>query len=1062
VESSTDEARFNAAGKTSVAEAGSSVVQEAADGSARGTRAQDGRHVATPFRGTAAVMQSLEADLRQHVRGEVRFDQASKALYASDASNYRQVPLAVVVPADVDDLLATVAVCRRNDVPFLPRGGGTSQNGQCVNVAVVADASKYVNRVVSVDPAARTAIVEPGVVCDTLRDAAEQHGLTFAPDPATHSRCTLGGMIANNSCGAHSVMAGKTVENIEALEIVTYDGARFWVGPTADDELERVIAAGGRQGEIYAALKQLRDTYAELIRAKFPQIKRRVSGFNLDQLLPENGFNVARALVGTEGTCAITLQAKVRLVKSPAKRVLLVLGFADIFTAADAVPHFMQCGPIAIEGLDRAIIRGLQARGLKKEEIALLPEGDAWVVLEFGADTQDEAVSQARAAAQYFASGAAGANVSMMLVEERALQAKVWSIRETGASAVALSVDPARPDPVVGWEDAAVDPLRLGDYLRAFQAMVDRYGYETSLYGHFGDGCVHARITFDLRTVEGIATWRRFLREAAELVVEFGGSLSGEHGDGQAKAEFLPMMYGPELMQAMEQFKAIWDPANRLNPGKVVHAYRADENLRMGPAYRPVNLQTRLTFSSQEGDGFQRAVERCIGMGKCRSLEGGTMCPSYRATREEKFSTRGRAHLFWEMLQGEVITGGWQSREVKEALDTCLACKGCKSDCPTHTDMASYKAEFLSHYYETNRRPRQAMFMGRIGEWAPLAARFPRLTNFMTSAPGLGPLGKWIAGVAQTRELPKFARQTYREIARRAARSAGANPAAPIPAAPTVARPKPGAPKPGAPNLGSRKLILWVDTFSDHFSPEIAQAAADVLTQLGWHVVLPKKRLCCGRPLYDFGLLERARELLVNVLDDLADDIAAGVPLVGLEPGCLSVFKDELLKQLPDHAQAKRLSAQTFLFSDFVVREPFEWPKLDAEVVVHGHCHQKALFGMQGDTALLERLGVKWKLLDTGCCGMAGSFGFNAEHQALSEKIGEDKLFPAIRSAAPQTIVLTNGFSCREQIEQGTGRHALHIAQLAQRALAPRSVTPTASKAAAAAAAANSAPQSAV
>jgi Fe-S oxidoreductase len=501
-------------------------------------------------------------------------------------------------------------------------------------------------------------------------------------------------------------------------------------------------------------------------------------------------------------------------------------------------------------------------------------------------------------------------------------------------------------------------------------------------------------------------------------------------------------MYGPELMQAMEQFKAIWDRANRLNPGKVVHAYRADENLRMGPAYRPVNLQTRLTFSSQEGDGFQRAVERCIGMGKCRSLEGGTMCPSYRATREEKFSTRGRAHLFWEMLQGEVITDGWQSREVKEALDTCLACKGCKSDCPTHTDMASYKAEFLSHYYETNRRPRQAMFMGRIGEWAPLAARFPRLTNFMTSAPGLAPLGKWIAGVAQTRELPKFARQTYRDIARRAARNAGANLA--------------------APDVASRKVILWVDTFSDHFSPEIAEAAADVLTQLGWHVVLPKKRLCCGRPLYDFGLLERARELLVNVLDDLADDIAAGVPLVGLEPGCLSVFKDELLKQLPDHAQAKRLSAQTFLFSDFVVREPFDWPGLDAEVVVHGHCHQKALFGMQGDTTLLERLGVKWKLLDTGCCGMAGSFGFNAEHHALSEKIGEDKLFPAIRGAAAQTIVLTNGFSCREQIEQGTGRHALHIAQLAQRALAARSVTPTASTTAAAAAAAHSAPQSAV
>lgn len=1017
MQSSTDETRTKSAGASSARDGtavSESLTREVPGGHVTDTHTE-AQQVATPFHGTEAVLQSLEADLRQRIRGEVRFDRASKALYSSDASNYRQVPLAVVIPADVDDLLATVAVCHRHDVPFLPRGGGTSQNGQCVNVAVVADASKYVNRVVSIDPAERTAIVEPGVVCDRLRDAAEQHGLTFAPDPATHSRCTLGGMIANNSCGAHSVMAGKTVENIEALEIVTYDGARFWAGPTTDDELQRIIAAGGRQGEIYAALKQLRDSYAEQIRAKFPQIKRRVSGFNLDQLLPENGFNVARALVGTEGTCAVTLQAKVRLVKSPAKRVLLVLGFADIFTAADAVPHFMRCGPIAIEGLDRAIIRGLQARGLKKEEIALLPEGDAWVVLEFGADTHDEAVQQAHEAAAYFASGAAGTGVAIKLVEARALQNKVWSIRETGASAVALSVDPARPDPVVGWEDAAVDPLRLGDYLRAFQAMVDRYGYKTSLYGHFGDGCVHARITFDLRTAEGIATWRRFLREAAELVVEFGGSLSGEHGDGQAKAEFLPIMYGPELMRAMAQFKAIWDPANRLNPGKVVHAYRADENLRMGPAYRPVTLQTKLTFASQEGDGFQRAIERCIGMGKCRSLAGGTMCPSYRATREEAYSTRGRAHLFWEMLQGEVITDGWQSREVKEALDTCLACKGCKSDCPTHTDMASYKAEFLSHYHETNRRPRQALFMGQIGEWAPLAARFARLTNFLTSAPGIASLGKWIAGVAQSRALPRFAPHSYRQIARQTGGHVVANP-------------------------GTKKVILWVDTFSDHFSPDVAEAAADVLTRLGWQVVLPRKRLCCGRPLYDFGLLDRARERLMETLDELADDIAAGVPLVGLEPGCLSVFKDELLKQLPDHALAKRLAAQTFLFADFVVREPFDWPRLEAEVMVHGHCHQKALFGMQGDTALLERLGVKWTLLDTGCCGMAGSFGFNAEHHAMSEKIGEDTLFPAIRGAASQTIVLTNGFSCREQIEQGTGRHALHIAQLAQRALAGRGV----------------------
>ncbi|WP_081067619.1 FAD-binding and (Fe-S)-binding domain-containing protein [Burkholderia stagnalis] len=967
---------------------------------------------ATPIEVGQELLDTLAADLRTAVRGEVRFDAGSKALYASDASNYRQVPLGVVVPADAEDLVAALGVCRRFDVPFLTRGGGTSQNGQCVNVAVVADTSKYFNRVVSVDPDAKTAVVEPGVVCDVLRDAAEAHGLTFAPDPATHSRCTLGGMIANNSCGAHSVMAGKTVENVEALEILTYDGARFWVGPTPEPELDAIIAAGGRRGEIYRRLRDLRDRYADRIRNEFPQIKRRVSGFNLDQLLPENGFNVARALVGTEGTCAVTLQAKVRLVHSPSCRVLLVLGFTDIFTAADAVPHYNRFAPIAIEGLDRAIIRGLQARGLKADEIALLPPGDAWVVLEFGADTVDAALAQAREAEAYFNGGGAGPDVSGFVVAEKAKQQKIWSIRETGASAVALSVDPSKPDPIAGWEDAAVDPLRLGDYLRAFQALVDRYGYETCLYGHFGDGCVHARITFDLRSVEGVQVWRGFLREAAQLVVDFGGSLSGEHGDGQAKAEFLPIMYGPELMQAMAEFKAIWDPANRLNPGKVINAYRADENLRLGPAYKPVTLQTKLTFASPEGDGMQRAIERCIGMGKCRSLDGGTMCPSYRATREEKFSTRGRAHLFWEMLQGDVIKDGWNSPEVKEALDACLGCKGCKSDCPTHTDMASYKAEFLSHYYETHRRPRQAMFMGRIGQWAPLASRFPRLMNFMTSTPPLARIGKWIAGIAPRRALPAFAPRPFRAIAKRQGigQRTGATPA-------------------------RNKVILWVDTFNEHFSPDIAAAAADVLTRLGFDVTLPRKRLCCGRPLYDYGLLDEARALLRTAVDELADEIGAGVPVVGLEPGCLSVFKDELLKQLPDEPLAKRLAAQTFLFSDFVAQAEFAWPQLDADVIVHGHCHQKSLFGMKGETALLDKLGVRWTLLDTGCCGMSGSFGFNDAHYELSMKIGEGKLLPLVRQASDDAIVVTNGFSCREQIEHGAGRTPLHIAQLAQRAL---------------------------
>ncbi|HSI56669.1 MAG TPA: FAD-linked oxidase C-terminal domain-containing protein [Ideonella sp.] len=958
---------------------------------------------------TDASWQPLAAALTEALGSAVRFDDGHRAAYASDASNYRQVPIGVVVPKSMEDFITGVGICRRHGAPVLMRGGGTSMNGQTVNVAVVFDLSAFCNGILDLDPAAGTALVEPGVVCDSLRDAAEKHGLTFAPDPSTHSRCTLGGMIANNSCGPHSVMAGKTLENVEALEVMTYDGERFWVGPTPDDELAAIIAAGGRKGDIYRRLRDLRDRYAELIRSKFPDIKRRVSGYNLDQLLPENGFNVARALVGTEGTCALTLQARVRLVKSPSQRVVLVLGFPDIYLAADAVPEYQGFGPIAIEGLDRAIIRGLQARKLRQAEIELLPAGDAWVMIEFGADNLEDARAQAQRAADYFAQRPSGPVPSAWLVADAAMQKRMWSIRETGASATQLSIDPNVPDPQVGWEDAAVDPNRLGHYLREFQALVDRYGYQTSLFGHFGDGCVHARITFNLRTTEGVATFRQFVREAAQLVVDCGGSLTGEHGDGQAKAELLPIMFGEELMQALRDFKRIWDPDNRLNPGKVVDAYRLDENLRMGPAYKVVKLQTRLQFRSAEGDGFQRGVERCVGMGKCRSNQAGTMCPSYRATKEERFSTRGRSRLLWEMLQGDVIKDGWNSQAVKQGLDTCLSCKGCRSDCPTHTDMASYKAEFLSHYYEQHSRPRQALTMGRIGDWAPLAGKLPWLANLMTQTPGLSSIAKLVGGVAAERQMPKFAAKTFRQLARQ---------------------------RHGAAMAGRRKVILWVDTFCEHFHPEVASASVEVLGHAGFQAVLPAAPLCCGRPLYDFGYLDLARAKLQKTLDivgaQMADGDGAPVAVVGLEPGCMSVFKDELLKLFPDDPRARRLSESVWLLGDFLHANGYQPPRYEVDVLVHTHCHQKSLFGSQPDIELLQRMGARATALDSGCCGMAGSFGFNPEHIEISKAVGELVLLPAVRKQAADTVILTNGFSCREQIKQGTGREVMHLAELLQ------------------------------
>ena len=951
---------------------------------------------------------ALAAALRRAVSGEVRFDAGSLAVYAHDASNYRQVPIGVVLPKTVEDIVAAVAVCREHGAPILPRGGGTAQNGQTVNVAVVLDCSKYLNQVLEVDPAARSARVEPGVVCDALRDAAEEHALTFGPDPATHSRCTLGGMIGNNSCGAHSVMAGKTVENVEALEVLTYDGLRLWVGPTSDDEYERIVAGGGRRAEIYTKLKALADKYGELIRTKYPKIKRRVSGYNLDQLLPENGFNVARALVGTEGSCAITLQARTRLVQSPQKRVLLVLGYRDIYVAGDAVPQILPFGPIATEGLDQKIIGGLRVRGLRLADIAKLPAGDAWIMIEFGADTVEAASAQAQALVDHYA-GRPDAP-SHWLIDDPAVAEAIWTIRETAASASALGLEGSR-DPQVGWEDAAVDPMRLGDYLREFQALVDRYGYETSLYGHFGDGCIHARITFDLRTTEGIAKWRGFTEDAAHLVVRYGGSLSGEHGDGQAKAEFLPVMYGPELMQAFREFKAIWDPEGRMNPGKLIDAYRIDENLRYGPGYSPIRFETRMNFTTPEGDGFARSIEHCVGMGKCRSQSGGVMCPSYRVTGEEKYSTRGRSRLFGEMLRGEVVTGGWQSEEVKEALDLCLACKGCKSDCPTHTDMASYKSEFLYHYHQRNRRPIQAWSMGFIHRWARLASKMPRLVNWFTQTPGLNVLAKHLAGIALQRDVPKFAARTFREWFASRAKVATATAASP------------------------RRVILWADTFNNHFHPETALAAVKVLEHAGYEVAIPQAHLCCGRPLYDFGLLDQAEKQLREIMQALAEDIEAGTPIVGLEPACVAVFRDELLKLFPDDPRAGKLALQVRFITEFLVEQGVTFPGLEIDAIVHGHCHQKSVIGMGSDNKLLDAMGVRHTMVESSCCGMSGSFGFDPKHYDLSVKAAELSLLPALRGCGSDTTVVTNGFSCREQIAQLGDRQAVHIVEVMAEAI---------------------------
>ncbi|NKF24405.1 FAD-binding protein [Solimonas sp. C16B3] len=950
--------------------------------------------------------EALAAELRRTTDAEVRFDGGSRALYATDGSIYRQVPIGVVVPRSIDDVVATIAACRRHDAPLLARGGGTSLAGQCCNVAVVVDFSKYLHRVLSIDPGARRARVQPGCVLDVLRDAAEAHALTFGPDPSTHAHNTLGGMIGNDSCGVHSVMSGRTVDNVRSLDIVTYDGVRMTVGPTSDDEYRRIQREGGRRAEIYRALRDLRDRYADEIRRRYPQIPRRVSGFNLDELLPERGFNVARALVGSEGSCVTVLGAELDLVDSPRARSLLVLGYEDVFHAADHVPQILEHGPIGLEGMDHLLIDFMQRKHLHPKNRALLPDGGGWLLVEFGG--RDKADSDQRARALMTALRDADDTPSMKLFDDPDEEKLLWKVREAGLGATAFV--PGEHNTHPGWEDAAVPPARVGAYLREFRQLLSRYDYKAALYGHFGDGCIHCRIDFELATEPGLAKWRAFMNDAADLVVRHGGSLSGEHGDGQVRASLLPKMYGDELMAAFRAFKAIWDPQHRMNPGKKIEPYPMDANLRRGPDFRPPLLRTQFAYPD-DAQSFNHAVGRCVGVGNCRNEHGGVMCPSYRGTREERYSTRGRAHLLFEMTKHGPIDDGFSSDAVHDALDLCLACKGCKQDCPVDVDMATYKAEFMAHHYRRRLRPRSAYSMGLIWWWSRLATHLPRLANFILQAPGLGRLAKRIGGIAVQRAMPRYATQSFVQWFR-------SRRATPLPA-------------------GAREVLLWPDTWNNFFHPAPLQAAVRVLEAAGCRVRIPDVPLCCQRPLYAEGMLDLARRELGRVLDALAVDLARGVTVVGLEPSCIASFRDELPRLFPADERARRLAAQSLLLSEFLDGIGWEPPPFTHSLVVQAHCHHHASLDVDAERRLLERLGGRINWLDGGCCGMAGSFGFRASTYALSQTIGEHAVLPAVRAASHDTIVLANGFSCREQISQGTGRQALTLAEILDMALPP-------------------------
>ncbi|MER7757836.1 FAD-binding and (Fe-S)-binding domain-containing protein [Kitasatospora sp. NPDC097643] len=958
----------------------------------------------------------LARELAAVLRGEVRFGAAERTVYSHDASNYRHLPLGVVKPADLDDVRTALALCRRYGVPVVARGAGTSIGGQAIGPgAVVLDFRRHLGAVLDVDPQARTARVEPGVVLDDLQRAARPHGLRFGPDPSTHSRCTLGGMIGNDSCGSHSLAWGRTADNVEQLELLLADGTELSVGgPLTPDGRAALRALPGRVGELHRRLQEFTDRNLATIRQGLPVLPRRTSGYPLDALLPEHGHHLARALTGTEGTCALLLGATVRLVEEPAARALVIAGYPDEGAAADAVPALLPYRPLTCEGMAADLIAALLAAAPRPRALDRLPGGACWLFLETGGASPREAYQAARRLADAVRRER---SATVALVTDPAEQRQLWAVREAGAGIVTRLPGGAEAWP--GWEDSAVPPERLGDYLRDLRALLRRHSLHGVPYGHFGDGCVHLRIDFPLDEPQGVLVFREFLEQAADLVVSYGGSLSGEHGDGQARSELLPRMYPPEVIALFGEFKRIWDPDNLLNPGALVDPRPLDADLRFVTApRRPLPLA--LPYD-QDGGSLAKAVHRCVGVAKCVDPNTGVMCPSYMATGEERHSTRGRARLLAELLRGvqappghqteAAIADGWRSAEVREALDLCLGCKGCASDCPVHVDMATYRAEFLYQHYRHRPRPAAHYTMGALPRWLRAAAHAPGAANTLARSPAAGLL-KRLAGIDPRRVLPVLPPETFTRWYRRH----------------RAAHPAPA---------GAQPVLLWPDTFSDHLQPNVLRSAVQVLEHLGFDVRLPSGPVCCGLTRYSTGQLDTARRVLRRSLHTLtADGLPPATPVVGLDPSCTATLREDAPRLLG--ADARPLAERTRTFAEFLdeYAPDAALPQVPLDAVTQTHCHQHAVLGTAADRRVEARIGLRNRVLDSGCCGLAGDFGFRRGHFEVSEAIAERVLLPELRAAGPDTVVLADGFSCRTQIAQlAQGRPALHLAELIARAL---------------------------
>ncbi|EAR25851.1 putative oxidoreductase [marine actinobacterium PHSC20C1] len=936
---------------------------------------------------TPDEVKELVALLRESVGGTVDADTRRRAEYSTDASNYRVVPDVVVFPRDTDDVLAIAEVSRSTSTPLTMRGGGTSVAGNSIGPGIVVDLSRSVNRIIEVDPDARTATVEPGIILGSLQKSAAVYGLRFGPDPSTWARCTIGGMIGNNACGSHSLAFGRTADNVIELDILDGTGRRFIAGRGLDH---------------VRGLDDFVTKNLGLFRTELGQFGRQVSGYSLEHLLPENGRNLAAAMVGTEGTCGVVLGAKVNLVDMPIEPILLVLGYPDMFAAADAVPAILEHRPGAIEGLDARLVDVVR-RSRGEAAVTSLPAGGGWLLVELSGIDQIETVNRARVLARD--SGA----ISSRIITSTSEATTVWRIREDGAGLGGRTSSGKQTWP--GFEDAAVPPENLGNYLREFDTLLEQYGIEGAPYGHFGDGCIHIRL--DIPLDQDGTVLRSLMEDAAKLVASHGGSLSGEHGDGRARSELLPLMYKEETIASFSHFKNLFDPQNLLNPGVVVNPAPIDRDLRR-PKALPILSVNGLAFTHDDGD-FATAVHRCVGVGKCRTdntSNGGFMCPSFIATNDEKDSTRGRARVLQEMANGSLVARDWSAPEIHEALDLCLSCKACSSDCPAGVDMAAYKTEMLHQTYKGKLRPITHYVLGWLPRWARLVSPLSQLINPILSVRWIEKIVLNLGGMDSRRAIPKFASTSFSTSQRRSRRK-------------------------GSLAGADRRVLLWTDSFSDNFSPDIAHSAIAVLEDAGYTVITPERPVCCGLTWITTGQLTGARRILGNLMDDFHPLVAEGVPVLGLEPSCTAVLRSDLLELFPDDPRATAIATNSYTLAELLsapapVGPVPTWspPSLEGcEIVVQPHCHQHSVMGFAPDAKLLDDLGASVTQL-AGCCGLAGNFGMEKGHYDVSVAVAENALLPALRDAPSGSILLADGFSCRTQADQLADTQGMHLVEL--------------------------------